>query len=105
MAGALSSGAVPSHISNANSGHRMPWRILGEDPQINLLRIASRLMFQHHFDGLVGFQIRFEQARSEVPGARASDADDTGVGVVDVSHTRIQHAIRTNDSQPAVAGR
>src|SRR3954466_13689958 len=94
-----------SHIPNTNSGHRMPWGILGEDPQVNLLRIASRLMFQHHVHGLVGFQIRFEHARSEIRGARASDAHDTRVGVVDVSHTWIQHAIWTNGPEPAVAGR
>src|SRR4051794_3161037 len=40
-----------------------------------------------------------------VRGARASDADDTGVGVVDVSHTWVQHATRTNGPQSAVAGR
>src|SRR5262249_20347695 len=77
------SSSIP-HVPNANSSHRMPGGILGEDPQVNLLRIASRLMFQHHFYGLVGFQICFEQARSEVRGARGSDADDTGIGVVDV---------------------
>src|SRR5712671_308907 len=74
---------VRSESSDADPGECMPFGILNEHPQVDLLRLRSRLMFQHYPRRLVGFVESFEQARHEVGGTRAADADHRGVTVVE----------------------
>src|SRR5262245_65243625 len=68
-----------SDPADGDSGKGMPFRFLGVDAKVDLVRGVAHLVFQNDLNFPFRRVVRLEQARGHVWGARASDTDDARI--------------------------
>lgn len=99
--------AVPASQSpDRDAREHMPFRVLGIDPQEDVVRRVAHLVFQHDPDRRVRRVVGVEQAGRHVGGAAAADADHARIVVRQRARVGQVHlAPRIENAQPAIAGR